>query len=120
MFLRIILLCFMFTPALSQAKQLSHTYKSTYSNFKVIKGFDNLTQKGKVSLKPCPTCAERVFTITAKTFLAENGVEKPIDKLLEITLKNKTKHVLIQVNKFTDSVYYIEWGYPEGETEDSE
>jgi hypothetical protein len=39
---------------------------------------------------------------------------------LKIQLSNKTDHVLVQVNKFDQSVFYIEWGYPEGEEEGQE
>lgn len=120
MLIRIILLCLALIPAVSQAKQLSHTYKTTYSNFNVIKGYEHFSKQGKVSLKPCSSCAKKTFTITKKTLLAENGLERPIEDLLQVTLSNRAKHVLVQVNKYTNSVYYIEWGYPEGESEDSE
>ncbi len=120
MLIRIILICLALMPSISQAKQLSHTYKTTYSNFKVVKGYDTFSKQGTISLKPCSTCIAKQFTISKKTFLAENGLEKPIENLLQVTLANKTKHVLVQVNKYTNSVYYIEWGYPEGESEDSE
>lgn len=120
MLIRIILLCIALMPALTQAKQLSHTYKTTHSNFKVIKGYDSFSKQGKISLKTCPSCEDKVFTIHKNTFFAENGFEKSIEDLMQVTLSNKSKHVLVQVNKYTNSVYYIEWGYPEGEPEDSE
>lgn len=120
MLIRIILLCIALTPSLALAKQLSHTYKTTHSNFKLIKGYDSFSKQGKISLKPCPSCEAKVFFIHEKTFLAENGLEKPIEDLMQVTLSNRSKHVLVQVNKYTNSVYYIEWGYPEGEPEDSE
>lgn len=120
MLIRTIIMCLMLIPSISQAKQLSHTYKTTYSNFKVVKGYDTFSQQGVISLQPCSTCPAKQFTISKKTFLSHKGLEQPIEKLLQVTLTNKAKHVLVQVNKYTNSVYYIEWGYPEGESEDSE
>lgn len=120
MFIKTLLVCLLLIPTISQAKQLSHTYKTTYKNFKVVKGYDTLTKQGKISLKVCRTCPEEIFTISKKTVFAENGFEKSINELLQTTLSNKAKHVLVQVNKYTNSVFYIEWGYPEGEQEDSE
>jgi hypothetical protein len=120
MLIRIILLCLMLVPAVSHAKQLSQTFKISHSNLKVIKGYDSLVNKGTISLKSCKSCEERKFILTSKTVLAENGFEKPIEDLLQIKLSNKTDHVLVQVNKFDQTVFYIEWGYPEGEDEGQE
>lgn len=120
MLLRILLMCLVLTPSLALSKQVSHTYKTTYSNFKVIKGYDSFTKQGKISLKPCPSCEEKVFITHKNTFLAENGYEKPIEDLMKITLSNRSQHVLVQVNKYNNKVYYIEWGYPEGEPEELE
>ena len=120
MLIRIILICLALAPSFSQAKQLSHTFKTDYKNFKVVKGYDDFSKQGKVSLKTCPTCLDKVFILNNKTILAENGFNKPIEDLLKITLSNKAKHVLLQVNKYTNTVFYIEWGYPEGEKEGQE
>lgn len=120
MFLRIALICLMLVPAMAQAKQLSQTFKTDYKNFNVVKGYENLTKKGIISFKTCSNCTEKQFIITKKTILAEDGIDKPIEDLLQVTLSNRAKHVLVQVNKETDSVFYIEWGYPEGEDEGQE
>jgi len=120
MYIKIALLCLMLIPGMSQAKQLSQTFKTDYKNFKVVKGYESLSKKGIISFKTCSNCTETQFTITQKTILAENGVAKPADELLKIQLSNKTDHVLVQVNKFDQSVFYIEWGYPEGEEEGQE
>lgn len=120
MLIRIIFLCIALMPSLTQAKQLSHTYKTTHSNFKVIKGYDSFSKQGKISLKPCPSCDEQQFTLHENTYLAENGVQVSLEDLMKISLVNKSDHILVQVNKFNHKVYYIEWGYPEGEPKDSE
>jgi len=117
MFIRIALLCLMLVPAMAQAKQLSQTFRTDYDNFNVVKGYESLSKKGIISFKTCSNCTENQFSITKKTILAENGIDKPIEDLLQVTLSNRAEHVLVQVNKYTNSVFYIEWGYPEGEEE---
>lgn len=120
MHIKILILCLMLIPSMSQAKLLSQTFKTNHTNFKVVKGYESLSKRGTISFKTCGSCTENEFTITKKTVLAENGIEKPIEDLLKIKLSNKTDHVLVQVNKFDQSVFYIEWGYPEGEEEGQE
>ncbi len=120
MYIKIALFCLMLIPGMSQAKQLSQTFKTNYKNFKVVKGYESLSKKGTISFKACSNCAENQFTITKKTVLSENGIDKPIEDLLKIQLSNKADHVLIQTNKFDQTVFYIEWGYPEGEEEGQE
>lgn len=115
MYIKIVLLCLMLMPSISQAKQLSQTFKLNHNDLKVVKGFQDLTKQGIISFKACSNCIEQQFTLTNNTILAENGIAQPLEKLLKIKLSNKTKHVLVQVNKFNQSVFYIEWGYPEGE-----
>lgn len=120
MLIRTLLLWLALTPSLALAKQLSHTYKTTYSNFNLVKSYDRFSKQGIISLKPCPSCQKQEFTLHENTYLAENGSQKPLEDLMQIRLSNKSDHILVQVNKFTNAIYYIEWGYPEGEPEDSE
>ena len=120
MLIRTILICLALAPLMAQAKQLSQTFKTNHSDLKVIKGYESLSNKGIISLKTCNSCEEKQFILTNKTILAENGLLQPIDDLLKIKLSNKPDHILVQVNKFDQSVFYIEWGYPEGEEEGQE
>lgn len=120
MLIRILILCFAVIPSLVGAKQLSHTYKTHHANFNLIKSYDRFSKQGIISLKPCPTCEEQQFTLHANTYLAENGVQVALEDLMKISLANKSDHILVQINKYNKKVYYIEWGYPEGEPEDSE
>jgi t-SNARE complex subunit (syntaxin) len=117
---RILLICFLLVPALSQAKQLSQTFDVQYQNFKIIKSYDKFSKKGLISIKSCISCPERKLEIIEKTILAENGIEKPLEELLKIKLSNSAKHILVQANKYTQEIFYIEWGYPKGEEEGSE
>ncbi len=120
MLIRTLLLCLALTPSLALAKQLSHTYKTTSSNFNIVKSYDRFSKQGIISLKPCPSCQKQEFTLHENTYLAENGSQKPLEDLMKISLANKSEHILVQVNKYNQKVFYIEWGYPEGEPEELE
>lgn len=115
MYIKIALICLMLIPGISQAKQLSQTFKLTHSDLKIVKGYDSFTKQGTIRFKSCLSCIEQTFTLTKQTVFAENGITQPIENLLRVKLSNKTPHVLVQVNKYDESVFYIEWGYPEGE-----
>lgn len=117
MLIRLLCFCLLLLPSLSQSKQLSHTYKINHTQFKVLKSYDSFSKQGKVRIKTCSSCPEKIFTLTEKTILAKNGIATPLEDLLKVTLAQSAKHILIQVNKFDQSVFYIEWGYPEGEME---
>lgn len=117
MLIRFLCICLVLLPALSQAKQLSHTYKINHTQLKVLKKYDSYSKQGKIKVKTCSSCQEKVFTLTEKTILAKNGIATPLEDFLKVTLGQSATHILIQVNKFDQSVFYIEWGYPEGEME---
>jgi hypothetical protein len=120
MFIRLLLMATLLVPAFAQAKQISQLFKVSHQQFSVVKSYDAFSKKGTISLKTCPTCPLQFFTLSPKTVLADNGKVRPIEDLLEVTLSNSAKHILVQTHKFDQSVFYIEWGYPHGEQEGTE
>jgi hypothetical protein len=117
MITRLLLIAAILLPAISQAKQLSQTFKVSHHQFSIIKSYDSFSKRGTISLKTCQSCPEKSYSLSNKTVLADNGIVRPIEDLLEVTLSNPAKHILVQTHKFDASVFYIEWGYPQGEEE---
>ena len=117
MIIRLFLIAAILLPAIAQAKQISQTFKLSHHQFSVIKSYDSFSKKGVISFQTCRSCPEKNYSLNNKTVLAENGIVRPIEDLLEVTLSNSAKHILVQTNKFDESVFYIEWGYPQGEEE---